>query len=105
RTQLGAEPVAPEDIVAADVDILAPCALGGVLSAATIPELKAGIVAGSANNQLAEHGDAHLLRKKGVLYAPDYVINAGGLINVAAELAPDGYNREQAMAKVAQIPS
>jgi leucine dehydrogenase len=94
----------PAAIVAADVDLFAPCALGGVISRHTIPQLKAAIVAGAANNQLAEHDDARRLMEAGVLYAPDYVINAGGLINVAAELAPGGYDREAAMRKVREIP-
>ncbi|MDZ5699342.1 Glu/Leu/Phe/Val family dehydrogenase [Chelativorans sp. M5D2P16] len=100
----GAEIVAAADIVGTDVDVIVPCALGGVISRATIPQLKAEIVAGSANNQLARHEDARLLMEKGVLYAPDYVINAGGLINAAAELGPGGYDREAAMERVARIP-
>lgn len=81
----GAEPVAPGRIHAAPVDVYAPCALGASLNDATIPELRAAIVAGAANNQLAEarHGEA--LRARGVLYAPDYAINAGGIIDVCAE--------------------
>lgn len=104
RTAFSAEAVPAEAIVGVDADIFAPCALGGVLSQKTIPGLKARIVAGSANNQLVHHEDARLLMERGVLYAPDYVINAGGLINVAAELTPDGYDRAAAMAKVAEIP-
>lgn len=100
-----AEAIPAERIVAADVDIFAPCALGGVLSAETIPLLKARIVAGAANNQLARHEDARLLSERGVLYAPDYVINAGGLMNVAAELNPDGYDRELVLAKLEDIPA
>ena len=96
---------APRRSSRADVDIFAPCALGGVLSGDTIPALKASIVAGSANNQLARHDDAGRLRERGILYAPDYVINAGGLINVAAELAPGGYDAEATMARVAEIPA
>ena len=102
---LARRPSKPDEIVAADADIFAPCALGAVLSAETIPALKARIVAGSANNQLARHEDARLLKDRGVLYAPDYVINAGGLINVAAELAPGGYDRAAALAKVEEIPA
>ena len=105
RARFDAACVGPEEILAADVDIFAPCALGGVLSGDTIPALKASIVAGSANNQLARHDDAGRLRERGILYAPDYVINAGGLINVAAELAPGGYDAEATMAKVAEIPA
>jgi leucine dehydrogenase len=104
RTVFDADVVETKTIVAASVDVFAPCALGGVLSADTIPHLKAKIVAGAANNQLARHEDAAHLMRRGVLYAPDYVINAGGLINVAAELDPDGYDRAAVMEKVAHIP-
>lgn len=99
-----AEVVESETIVAAEADLFAPCALGGVLSADTISHLKARIVAGAANNQLARHEDAAHLMRRGVLYAPDYVINAGGLINVAAELDPEGYDRAAVMEHVARIP-
>jgi leucine dehydrogenase len=78
--QLGADTVAANDAVETDCDVYAPCALGGTLNAATIPRLQARVVAGSANNQLAEPADASRLRAVGVLYAPDYVINAGGVI-------------------------
>lgn len=105
KADFGARTAGVGDIVGAEADIVAPCALGGVISPDTIPSLKAAIVAGSANNQLAEHGDARLLMERGILYAPDYVINAGGLINVAAELAPGGYDRAEAMAKVEAIPA
>ena len=81
----GATVVAPEDILAADVDILAPCALGAVLSHRSIPGLRARIVCGGANNQLAEREDGLRLADRDILYAPDYVVNAGGIINVAAE--------------------
>ena len=100
----GARGTDPGAIVAAEADVLAPCALGGVLSERTIPALKAKVVAGSANNQLARAEDARRLQKRGILYAPDYVINAGGLINVAAELAPGGYDRAAAMSKLHEIP-
>ena len=81
----GAEVVMPRDILSADADILAPCALGGVLNAKSIPHLKAKVVAGAANNQLATSKDGETLMKHGITYAPDYVINAGGIISVAAE--------------------
>ncbi len=82
-----ATPVAPEDIYAVDADIFCPCALGAILNAQTIPQLKATIIAGSANNQLAhEQQDGELLSERGILYCPDYVINAGGLINVYHEM-------------------
>jgi leucine dehydrogenase len=94
-----------DEIIGAEADIFAPCALGAVLSAETIPALKAGIVAGAANNQLAGHEDAHLLLERGILYAPDYVINAGGLINVAGELNPEGYDNDRVMAGLREIPA
>ncbi len=82
-----AEVVAPDDIYDADVDIFSPCALGGILTADTVRRLKAKVVAGGANNQLADPAVGQLLMDKGVLYAPDYVINGGGIINVAGELS------------------
>ena len=83
--QYGAEAVGLSEILAADVDIVAPCALGAVLNEASIEQLRARIVAGAANNQLAEDIDGRRLYERGVLYCPDYVINAGGIINVASE--------------------
>ncbi len=82
----GAKAVAPDAIYGQQADIFAPCALGAVINDQTIPQLKVKIIAGGANNVLAEprHGDE--LEKKKILYAPDYVINAGGLINVNSEL-------------------
>lgn len=79
---LGATPIASDDIIAHDVDVLAPCAMGAVLNDQTIPSIKAKIIAGGANNQLADlrHGDA--LRELGILYAPDFIINAGGIIEI-----------------------
>ena len=84
-----------------EADVFAPCALGGVLNDRTIPELKARIVAGSANNQLAEDRHGEDLRDRGVLYAPDYAVNAGGIINVSHE--GPGYDRSAAFAHVARI--
>ena len=83
--ELGATVVAPEEIFGLDVDVLAPCALGAILNDSTIPQLKAKIVAGAANNQLAEPRHGVELMKRGILYAPDYVINAGGIIDVYHE--------------------
>jgi leucine dehydrogenase len=81
----GATVVDPRHAHAADVDVFAPCALGGVLNHQTIPEIRARVVAGAANNQLATGADGVLLGKRGVLYAPDYVINAGGVIAIAQD--------------------
>lgn len=83
--ELDATVVAPEEIFGLDVDVFAPCALGAVLNDTTIPQLKARIVAGAANNQLAEPRHGLELMKRGILYAPDYVINAGGIIDVYHE--------------------
>ena len=103
-TEFGAEAVAVEKIHAVDCDIYAPCAMGGVLNATTIPELRCAAVVGSANNQLADGAaSAALLAEAGVLYAPDFVANAGGLINIAEELAPGGYNPDQAQAAVRRV--
>ncbi len=96
RSELGMEIVGPEAILETECDVLAPCALGAVLNAETIPRLRCKIVAGAANNQLADEArDGRALHERGILYAPDFVINAGGLINVYNELT--GYNRERAM--------
>ncbi|HET9984942.1 MAG TPA: Glu/Leu/Phe/Val dehydrogenase [Longimicrobiales bacterium] len=99
--ELGAEPVGPERIYSVDSQIFAPCALGAVVNDQTIPQFRFEIIAGAANNQLAEsrHGDE--LQAKGILYAPDYVINAGGLINVYGEL--NGWTSERAKRKAGEI--
>jgi leucine dehydrogenase len=97
----GARAVDPDDIYGVECDIYAPCALGATINDETIPQLKAKVIAGSANNQLKDtrHGDT--IHELGIVYAPDYVINAGGVINVADELY--GYNQERAMKKVEQL--
>jgi leucine dehydrogenase len=86
---------------AVDCDVYSPCALGKALSPTTIPELRCAAVVGSANNQLADDRCAKLLDDAGVVYAPDYVVNAGGVINIAEELV--GYHRERAYANVRRI--
>jgi len=97
----GATVVAPNDIYAVEADIFAPCALGAIINDTTIPQFKFKIIAGSANNQLQESRHGQILHDKGIVYAPDYVINAGGVINVADELY--GYNRERAFKRVESI--
>ncbi|MGE5145478.1 MAG: Leu/Phe/Val dehydrogenase [Candidatus Eiseniibacteriota bacterium] len=99
--EFGAESVEPEAIYEVEADIFAPCALGGIINDKTVKRLKAPIVAGSANNQLDEprHGEA--LLKRGILYAPDYVINAGGLIDVARPIM--GMDIEAARVKLRKI--
>lgn len=98
---LGASHVGVDEILTVDADILAPCALGGVLNADTIPDLRARLVCGGANNQLATEADGQGLVDRGILYAPDYVVNAGGIINVSAEYL--GETRDQVAARVGQI--
>jgi leucine dehydrogenase len=78
--RIGAEVIPPDDAIGVECDVYAPCALGGTLNAETIPRLRCRIVAGSANNQLAEPADARRLLEAGILYAPDFVINAGGVL-------------------------
>ncbi len=91
----------PDRIHALECDIYVPCALGGVLNDDTIPELRCAAVAGAANNQLLTPGHGKLLEDRDILYAPDFIINAGGLINVADELR--GYDKERALAQVMGI--
>lgn len=90
-----------EDVYEADVDIYAPCALGATINNDTIIRLKAGIIAGAANNQLAEEIHGKMLMEKGIIYAPDFLINAGGIINVYAEL--EGYDRTEIMRRTENI--
>jgi len=99
--ELDATVVGLDEIARVDADVFAPCALGAVLNDETIPELGVDIVAGSANNQLAEVRHAGMLQERGILYAPDYVINAGGLINVYSELA--GWSLERSKRKAGEI--
>jgi leucine dehydrogenase len=89
-TAAGGKVVSPDEILGLDADVLSPCALGAVLNEATIPALKVPVVAGGANNQLATPEDGERLDKRGILYSPDYVINAGGIINVCTEYLGDG---------------
>lgn len=89
RDRFGAEIVAPEDAIAADVDIFSPCALGGSINANTVERLQAKVVAGAANNQLKTPDMDEALKNRGVLYAPDYVINAAGVISVGLEITGD----------------
>ncbi len=85
RAELPVTEVAPTELLYADVDVLAPCALGNILTSTTIPKIRAKVIAGAANNQLATAADGARLAERDILYAPDYVINAGGIISVARE--------------------
>ena len=86
----GGKVVSADEILSLEADVLSPCALGAVLTESTIPQLKVPVVAGGANNQLATAEDGERLQKREILYAPDYVINAGGIINVCTEYLGDG---------------
>jgi len=98
QRELGAKVVALEEIHALECDVFAPCALGSALNDRTIPKLRCKIVAGAANNQLAAPHNGDDLYQRGIVYAPDYAINAGGLINVASEVA--GYDEEDVRRRV-----
>ena len=100
-SRTGAAVVAPADAHRVGCDLFAPCAMGAALSERTIPELRCAAVVGSANNQLATEQDAQRLAASGVLYAPDYVVNAGGVINIAHEQG--GYDRARAEAQIRGI--
>lgn len=99
--EFGVKVVEPGKIYSVNCDIFAPCALGAVINDDTIPQLKCDIVAGAANNVLEEKRHGDLLEEKGIAYAPDYVINAGGVINVYDELI--GYDRERALRRAKNI--
>ncbi|RYE03468.1 MAG: Glu/Leu/Phe/Val dehydrogenase [Sphingomonadales bacterium] len=101
--ELGADVVDAAAILSLDADLFSPNALGAILTEQSIPTLKAKVVAGGANNQLATREDGHRLHDAGVLYAPDYVINAGGIINVGLEYLGQG-DRDEVMARVERIP-
>ena len=90
------------DIYNIECDIFAPCALGGIINDKTVPMLKCKVVAGSANNQLLEDKHASMLQNRGILYAPDYLINAGGVINISVEIGQE-YSQEIAADRVAGI--
>ena len=101
--ELGADIVPPDEILTFPCDILSPCAMGGTLSKKTIPNLKCQAIAGSANNQLLEKGDGRRIKDRGILYAPDFVINAGGIINASAEFDKGGYDPKLSRDRVNKI--
>jgi leucine dehydrogenase len=99
--EFGATAVAPDAIFDAKADVFAPCALGGIVNDDTLTRLKVGVIAGGANNQLGEARHGRELEKLGMLYAPDYVINGGGVINVYGEL--QGWTMDRAKRKAQEI--
>ncbi len=101
KAEFSAKTLSPDEIYDVPCDIFAPCALGGVLNDNTIPRLRCQVVAGCANNQLLEDKHADALARRDILYAPDYVINAGGVTNISFELT--GYDQDAALNKVREI--
>jgi len=101
--EIGAAVVDAADILSIEADVLSPCALGAIFTAESIAKLDAPVVAGGANNQLATPEDGDRLHARGILYAPDYVINAGGIINVTLEYLGQG-DRAEVEARLRQIP-
>jgi len=99
RDELGLRFVPPEAVYTTECDLFAPCALGGVLNANTIPQLKCRAVAGAANNQLADPDDAERLQARGILYAPDYVVNVGGAMFLLG-VESQGWTQERAEKEV-----
>jgi leucine dehydrogenase len=102
-TELGARWTDPESALTADVDVLAPCALGGVLNDRTVPLLRCRAIAGAANNQLETESVGELLAARGILWVPDFVANSGGILNISAELEPEGYSPDRAELRVRGI--
>jgi leucine dehydrogenase len=99
----GARTVPSDQILFVECDVLSPCALGGIFDDSSIPKLRCKAIAGAANNQLLRPEHGNLLRKRGIPYAPDFVINVGGILNVAAELEEEGYHPTSSRPKVHKI--
>ena len=103
QSKFGAKAVAIEEIYDVDAEVFAPCALGAIINDDTVTRLRVAVVAGAANNQLFVDRNGETLKQRRILYAPDYVINAGGLIALSLELAPEGYSAEKALSLTARI--
>ena len=102
--EFGAKPVGGDEIIDLDCDIFSPCALGAVLNDETIPRLKAKVVCGGANNQfLDEEKHSAALQQRGILHAPDFIVNSGGVINAAEELDAGGYHEDRAAARAQRV--
>jgi len=101
RSTLGIEIVSPERIFEIEADIFSPCALGGIINEETISKVNCKIIAGAANNQLSDNSLSETIQKRGIIYAPDFIIGAGGLINVCNEI--EGYNQARALAQAGKI--
>ncbi len=103
KTRFGVEVVEPNDIYDVAADIYSPCAIGQTVRPETISRLSCQIIAGAANNQLTDNSTYALIENKGILYCPDFVINAGGVINVGAEYVPGGWQESWVQKKVDAI--
>ena len=101
--KLGAKWTDPSSALLAEVDVLAPCALGGAIDEVTVGRLRCEVVCGAANNQLSHDGLGEDLAAHGILYAPDFIANAGGLVNIAVEIGPGGYDPERARQRASDI--
>ena len=102
QNQFGLVPLRPDEVFDQECDIFVPCALGGILNDETVPQMRAKAVCGGANNQLLEPRHADALAERDILYAPDYIVNAGGVINISYEIGRD-YSAEEARRKTGQI--
>ncbi|HBD10505.1 MAG TPA: amino acid dehydrogenase [Porticoccaceae bacterium] len=102
RRELGAQVVSPDDIYHQDCDIFVPCALGGIVNDATVPQFRCSVIAGAANNQLADDRHAKVLHERGIIFIPDFVINAGGLIH--ASLRYFGHSENEIFERIREIP-
>lgn len=101
--ELNATAVGPDEIYGVECDVFSPCARGAIINDKTIEKFKCKIIAGAANNQLAESRHGDMLHEKGILYVPDYIINSGGVINIIDDISGREYNRENAMKNTARI--
>ena len=104
QREIGLVPASEAEIMTMKCDVFAPCALGAILHDETIPKLNTPIIAGAANNLLLEPRHGQALADRNILYAPDYVINAGGIVNVSVEFHPGGYDEKVSLAKIERIP-
>lgn len=102
--EIGVRPVTEKAALTMPCDVFAPCALGAIVNDDSIPGFRCAIIAGAANNLLLEPRHGKALADRDILYAPDYVINAGGIINVSVEFAPGGYNEQLSLTKIERIP-
>lgn len=102
--ELGVTAVSESEILSQECDVLAPCALGAIINDESIPTLRCKVLAGATNNPLQEPRHGEELVERNILYAPDYVINSGGIINVSTELMPGGFNKDASLARIERIP-